>query len=110
VRDAKGVLALAAIGTQCQQQVRPYCPPSGPRLAPFAQGYMATQPQLWLFGECLGFAEVANTPVTAANATHMLQISERVVQWRLVPVVIEPLLRSALLAQSNDQALAYVER
>jgi hypothetical protein len=71
---------------------------------------MATQPRLWLVGECLDFAEVANTPVTAANATHMLQISERVVQWRPVPVVIEPLLRSALLAQSNDQALAYVER
>jgi hypothetical protein len=64
-----------------------------------------------LFGEWLDFAEVANTPVTSNNATHMVEVSGRVVlQWRPVPAVIEPLLRSALLAQSNDLALAYVER
>jgi hypothetical protein len=63
-----------------------------------------------LFGEWLDFAEVANTPVTDANATHMLALSERVVQWRPVPAIIEPLLRSAVLAQRHDLALAYVER
>ena len=107
---AVGVLALAAFATQCYLQVRSYYPPSGQRLAPFAQGYMAVQPRPWLFGEWLDFAEVANTPVTDANATHMLALSERVVQWRPVPAIIEPLLRSAVLAQRHDLALAYVER
>ena len=107
---AMGVLALAAFATQCYLQVRSYYPPSGQRLAPFAQGYMAVQPRPWLFGEWLDFAEVANTPVTDANAAHMLALSERVVQWRPVPAVIEPLLRSAVLAQRHDLALAYVER
>ena len=107
---AMGVLALAAFATQCYLQVRSYYPPSGQRLAPFAQGYMAVQPRPWLFGEWLDFAEVANTPVTDTNAAHMLALSERVVQWRPVPAIIEPLLRSAVLAQRHDLALAYVER
>jgi hypothetical protein len=107
---AVGVLALAAFATQCYLQVRSYYPPSGQRLAPFAQGYMAVQPRPWLFGEWLDFAEVANTPVTDANAAHMLALSERVVQWRPVPAIIEPLLRSAVLAQRHDLALAYAER
>jgi len=107
---AVGVLALAAFATQCYLQVRSYYPPSGQRLAPFAEGYMATQPRPWLFGEWLDFAEVANTPVTTTNAAHMLALSERVVQWRPVPAIIEPLLRSAVLAQRHDLALAYVER
>jgi hypothetical protein len=107
---AMGVLALAAFATQCYLQVRSYYPPSGQRLAPFAQGYMAVQPRPWLFGEWLDFAEVANTPVTDANAAHMLALSERVVQWRPVPAIIEPLLRSAVLAQRHDLALAYAER
>ena len=107
---AMGVLALAAFATQCYLQVRSYYPPSGQRLAPFAQGYMAVQPRPWLFGEWLDFAEVANTPVTDANAAHMLALSERVVQWRPVPAIIEPLLRSAVLAQRPDLALAYLER
>ena len=76
----------------------------------FAQGYMAVQPRPWLFGDWLDFAEVANTPVTDTNAAHMLALSERVVQWRPVPAVIEPLLRSAVLAQRPDLALAYLER
>ena len=107
---AMGVLALAAFATQCYLQVRSYYPPSGQRLAPFAQGYMAVQPRPWLFGEWLDFAEVANTPVTDTNAAHMLALSEGVVQWRPVPAIIEPLLRSAVLAQRHDLALAYVER
>ena len=107
---AMGVLALAAFATQCYLQVRSYYPPSGQRLAPFAQGYMAVQPRPWLFGDWLDFAEVANTPVTDTNAAHMLALSERVVQWRPVPAVIEPLLRSAVLAQRPDLALAYLER
>ena len=110
VGAAMGVLALAAFATQCYLQVRSYYPPSGQRLAPFAQGYMAVQPRPWLFGEWLDFAEVANTPVTDANAAHMLALSERVVQWRPVPAIIEPLLRSAVLAQRPDLALAYLER
>jgi O-antigen ligase len=107
---AVGVLALAAFATQCYLQVRSYYPPSGQRLAPFAQGYMTVQPRPWLFGEWLDFAEVANTPVTDANAAHMLALSERVVRWRPVPAIIEPLLRSAVLAQRHDLALAYLER
>jgi O-antigen ligase len=107
---AIGVLALAAFAIQCYLQVRSYYPPSGQRLAPFAEGYMAVQPRPWLFGEWLDFAEVANTPVTPSNAAHMLALSERVVQWRPVPAVIEPLLRSAVIAQRHDLALAYVER
>ena len=107
---AIGVLALAAFAIQCYLQVMSYYPPSGQRLAPFAEGYIATQPRPWLFGEWLDFAEVANTPVTATNAAHMLALSERVVQWRPVPAIIEPLLRSAVLAQRHDLALAYVER
>jgi hypothetical protein len=71
---------------------------------------MTVQPRPWLFGEWLDFAEVANTPVTDANAAHMLALSERVVQWRPVPAIIEPLLRSAVLAQRHDLALAYAER
>ena len=107
---AMGVLALAAFATQCYLRVRSYYPPSGQRLAPFAQGYMAVQPRPWLFGEWLDFAEVANTAVTDTNAAHMLDLSERVVQWRPVPAIIEPLLLSAVLAQRHDLALAYVER
>ncbi len=107
---ATGVLALAVFALQCYLQVRSYYPPSGQRLAPFAQGYMTVQPRPWLFGEWLDFAEVANTPVTATNAAQMLALSERVVQWRPVPAIIEPLLRSAVLAQRHDLALAYVER
>lgn len=110
VAAAMGVLALAALGAQCYLQVRSYYPPGGQRLAPFAEGYMAAQPRPWLFGEWLDFAEVANTPVTPGNASHMLALSERVVQWRPVPAVIEPLLRSAVLARRHDLALAYVER
>ena len=82
----------------------------GRRVAPFAEGQLAAQPRPWLFGEWLDFAEVANTPVTDANAAHMLDLSERVVQWRPVPAIIEPLLRSAVLAQRHDLALAYLER
>lgn len=107
---AMGVLALAAVATQSYLQVRTYYAPSGQRLAPFAQGYMAVQPRPWLFGEWLDFAEVANTPVTDTNAANMLALSERVVQWRPVPAIIEPLLRSAVLAQRPDLALAYLER
>jgi len=110
VGAAIAALALAAFATECYWQVRSYYPPSGQRLAPFAQGYMAAQPRPRLFGEWLDFAEVANTPVTASNAIHMLALSEQVVQWRPVPAIIEPLLRSAVLAQRHDLALAYVER
>ena len=104
------LLALAAVATQSYLQVLTYFTPSSQRLAPFAQGYMAAQPRPWLFGQWLDFAEVANTPVTDANAAHMLALSERVVQWRPVPAIIEPLLRSAVLAQRHDLALAYLER
>ncbi len=107
---AMGALALAAVATQSYLQVRTYYAPSGQRLALFPQGYVAAQPRPWLFGEWLDFAEVANTPVTDANAAHMLDLSERVVQWRPVPAIIEPLLRSAVLAQRHDLALAYLER
>ena len=107
---AMAVLAFAAFAAQSYLQVRSYYPPSGQRLAPFAEGYMAVQPRPWLYGEWLDFAEVANTPVTATNAAHMLVLGQQVVQWRPVPAIIEPLLRSAVLAQRHDLALAYVER
>jgi len=107
---ALALLTLVAIGTQDYARGTMYFFNDGKRLAPFAEGQLAAQPRPWLFGEWLDFAEVANTPVTATNAAHMLALSERVVQWRPVPAIIEPLLRSAVLAQRHDLALAYVER
>ena len=110
IGTALALLTLVAIGTQDYARGTMYFVNDGRRVAPFAEGQLAAQPRPWLFGEWLDFAEVANTPVTDANATHMLALSERVVQWRPVPAIIEPLLRSAVLAQRHDLALAYVER
>ena len=107
---ALALLTLVVIGVQDYARGTMYFFNDGNRLAPFAEGQLASQPRPWLFGEWLDFSEVANTPVTATNAAHMLALSERVVQWRPVPAVIEPLLRSAVLAQRHDLALAYVER
>ena len=107
---ALALLTLVAIGTQDYARGTMYFVNDGRRVAPFAEGQLAAQPRPWLFGEWLDFAEVANTPVTDANAAYMLALSERVVQWRPVPAIIEPLLRSAVLAQRHDLALAYLER
>lgn len=107
---ALALLTLVVLSAQDYARGTMYFINDGKRLAPFAEGQLAVQPRPWLFDEWLDFSEVANTPVTSSNAAHMLALSERVVQWRPVPAIIEPLLRSAVLAQRHDLALAYVER
>ena len=110
IATALALLALAVIGARDYAKGTMYFPTDGKRLALFAEGQLASQPRPWLFGGWLDFSEVANTPVTSTNAAHMLALSERVVQWRPVPAIIEPLLRSAVLMQRYDLALAYLER
>lgn len=104
------LLGVAALGAYSYAEVQRFFPSGGQRLAPFPEGYMAAQPRPPMFGRWLDFAEVANTPVTPSNAAHTLELAEKVVAWRPVPAVIEPLVRSAVLSQRHDLALAYLQR
>lgn len=108
---AAGALVGAALVTAKQYaEVLVYYPPPSLPQPVFAEGQVQAQARPLMFGEWVDLAEVVHTPVTERNAERMLALSEQVLHTGIGPVVIEKLLRSAVLLRRYDVAVFYLDR
>lgn len=105
------VVALL-IGLACGVAAWSYWRVSQPYLAPeerapqFREQSWAQMRQVWLFSDQVDFAQLAVTPVTAANAASMQALATDLLHFSPEPMVVNKLLQSAQI-QGNASDVAF---
>jgi len=107
---AGALLGVALVTAKQYAEVLAYYPPPSLPQPVFSEGQVQAQARPLMFGEWVDLAEVVHTPVTERNAERMLALSEQVLHTGIGPVVIEKLLRSAVLLRRYDVAVFYLDR
>jgi len=104
-------IALAVAGASwCYWRAsQPYLAPEE-RAAIFRGQSWAQLRDIWLFSEQVGFAQLAVTPVTPANAAAMRALATDLLHFSPEPMVVKKLLQSAQMQGQNEVVVFYARR
>ena len=102
-------LACAGAGWTYWRVSQPYLPPEA-RAPQFREQSWAQLRQVWWFTDQVDFAQLAVTPVTAANAAYMQSLATDLLHFSAEPMVVQKLLQSAQLQGKEDDVAFYALR